>query len=200
MKKLFLTAIAGASFCLFAGSVAAQDGEVYFETFHPDDSGLTMHLAFDVDGSTRLAGSRFKAVAYLGSSSDFAMMNPLGSGPAEFLPAGSGGEGYVDGTTSNAGKLAATGFAAGSTAFYSIAAWDSNTGATFDSATVRGFSTPVQITVGGTVPGDPPQLISTTLNTFDSFQLQNVAMVPEPSTVALGIIGGLALLMRRRRS
>lgn len=72
--------------------------------------------------------------------------------------------------------------------------WDMDTGATFDVAMTRA-SSPV-FTVTTVDVGTPP------IASFEpsNVTLQDVGMVPEPSTVALGIIGGLALLMRRRRS
>ncbi len=131
-------------------------------------------------------GPNHVAQIYWGTSADFASMTPIGSPVA--LPSG-GGAGFV-----NSGAVDVTGASFNQMIHYSIGAWDSTTGGTFESATIRGNSTPVALTLGADALATPPNV-----NTFASFQLQTV-VVPEPSTIALGIIGGLALLLRRRRS
>ncbi len=72
--------------------------------------------------------------------------------------------------------------------------WDMDTGATFAVATTKASSAVFTVT---TVDVGTPPIASFEPN---NVMLMDVGMVPEPSTVALGIIGGLALLMRRRRS
>jgi len=72
--------------------------------------------------------------------------------------------------------------------------WDMDTGATFEVASVKASSDVFTVTT--VEVGSPP------IASFDpnNVTLMNMEVIPEPSTVALGIIGGLALLMRRRRS
>jgi hypothetical protein len=61
-------------------------------------------------------------------------------------------------------------------------------GSAFEGATESGFSNDVTVTLGGgTVL--PPDLVG----------LQGFTIVPEPSTIALGVLGAAALMLRRRK-
>ena len=64
-------------------------------------------------------------------------------------------------------------------------------GASFESSSIFGTSNPITITLGaaGTPPGPGAELIG----------LQGFTIIPEPSTIALGILGAAILLLRRRR-
>lgn len=71
-------------------------------------------------------------------------------------------------------------------------AWE---GASYDTATIFGQSNdgnPIQVTLGGDIPGAPTAVPGNLLG------LQEFTLVPEPSTIALGILGAAALLYRRR--
>jgi hypothetical protein len=115
--------------------------------------------------------------------------------PANFV--GSGGPGFFNG-----GVVAVPGVALGATATFEVFAWDGASGqAAYDVALAAwqggsihgGYSNPVTVpTGGGGTPAGPPGAL-TGLNPWF------VNVVPEPSTIALGIIGGLALLLRRRK-
>ncbi len=92
----------------------------------------------------------------------------------------------------NAIVVALPGVTPGSAATISVGAWTG--GDTFDSATIsKGMSTAFSVTTGGA--GEPPTLPGdlTGLTTFTLVQ------VPEPSTIALGLLGAGALLIRRRK-
>jgi hypothetical protein len=79
--------------------------------------------------------------------------------------------------------------APGSAAQYEVRVWDTTAGS-YDAAIHRGTSGVFAGTVGGgTLP-------PTNLDNLQSFTM---VLVPEPSTIALGVIGGLALLLRRRK-
>jgi hypothetical protein len=84
------------------------------------------------------------------------------------------------------------GFAPQSSAPLVLRAWDSSF-ATYDAAVTAGAvhgqnTLPTNIALGGgTLP--PTNLVG----------LPGFTMVPEPSTIAFGVIGGLALLLRRRK-
>jgi len=112
----------------------------------------------------------------------------------------SGGGVEVPGTT-----------AAGTAEGLTVRAWDTTTGASYDAATLKGESTPFSNPLGGgTTP--PPKLIN-----MPTFALSGTAgpgpvtpgpvtpgptpgpVIPEPSTVALGILGAAALLLRFRK-
>jgi hypothetical protein len=88
--------------------------------------------------------------------------------------------------------------APGSVAQVQIRAWASAAGATYESALAAngatGQSAILAITTGGA--GSPPSLPAN-LDGLTSFAITGI--VPEPSVLALGALGGLALLIRRRK-
>jgi hypothetical protein len=79
----------------------------------------------------------------------------------------------------------------GNTFFYEVRAWDNTTGASFDAATVRAKSIVTSVVLGKAQNDLPP-------NT-DNFQNFKLTAVPEPSVLALGVMGGLVLLFRRKK-
>ncbi|MFT4588734.1 MAG: hypothetical protein ACI8QF_002839 [Limisphaerales bacterium] len=178
MKKVTAIFSVAALLTVCATSSLAQQAQVSFFTI--DFVDQNQHLIFQTDGMTRAVGPNI--VAQIAAGPMGGTLVPIGS--PEALSASSF-PGFV-----LAGGVDVT-QAFGTTIDYQIRAWDITTGATFDSATTRGFSPTAQRTLPGDSTGTPPDL-----NNFTSFNLE---VVPEPSTVALGVIGGLALLMRRRK-
>jgi hypothetical protein len=86
---------------------------------------------------------------------------------------------------------AVPGVAENGTASIQLRAWDNSTGSTWATATTRGQSAIFSSApLGGTVTQPP---LPTGLTSF------NIATVPEPSTIALGVMGISALLIRRRK-
>jgi hypothetical protein len=84
------------------------------------------------------------------------------------------------------------GHAPNTTAPIVLRAWDSSF-ATYDLAEAQGG-------MRGQSPGAANILLGGgTLPPTNPIGLQGFVMVPEPSTIALGVIGGLALLLRRRK-
>jgi len=88
--------------------------------------------------------------------------------------------------------------AAGGTAFVQVAAWNNMNGTINDLATAVadnaawGVSTIGQVTLGGGI--NVPASLPTTLQTFSL-----ASTIPEPSTIALGVMGASTLLFRRRK-
>jgi len=68
-------------------------------------------------------------------------------------------------------------------------------GADYASSTIRGESNDFTIVLGGA--GSPPSTPATLIG-LQGFSVKNVA-VPEPTTIALGVLGLGALLIRRRK-
>ena len=98
---------------------------------------------------------------------------------------------YVQIPTSN---VTVPGVAAGSPATVILRAWQ---GASYDAAVggagAYGQSNPITITLGGQPPTGAP-LQPAVLSGLQAFTL-----VPEPSTLAFGLLGAAALLYRRRK-
>jgi hypothetical protein len=78
--------------------------------------------------------------------------------------------------------------APGQSATVVMRAWE---GASYDTAVIKGQSNPVTLPALG---GGSPPLPDALLNGLTTFTL-----VPEPSTMALGLLGAAALLYRRRK-
>jgi len=94
---------------------------------------------------------------------------------------------YVQIPSSN---VTVPGVAAGSQATVVLRAFN---GATFEASTINGQSAPITITLGGQPPTGAP-LQPAVLSGLQGFEL-----VPEPSTLAFGLLGAAALLYRRRK-
>lgn len=188
-----------AGFCFVAVAMTARANyDIGFQTY--DFADLSQHVVFDSDGTTRLTGPAFAGQLYVGASV-FTLL-PIGS-PVQFAASGTGAEGFVDSTTLSVTDPTLN---AGSSAFYALRAWRLSDGSTYEAALVTlgahvGSSAATAITLGGTVPASsPPQLITATANLHPSFSLSVVpANVPEPSVLALGLLGGAALMFRRRK-
>jgi hypothetical protein len=115
--------------------------------------------------------------------------------PANFLPAGAGLDGMY-----NAGAVTVDTVAPGVEATVVIKAWEAAGGGSFEEAQAGGFaygeSSPFNLITGGS--GEPPSL-PTPLGTASDQRFQTFSLIPEPSTMALGILGAFALLLRRRK-
>jgi hypothetical protein len=88
--------------------------------------------------------------------------------------------------------------APGANAVIELRAWDGTKGATYEAASAAGggfyVGKSAQITIATGGSGTPPSLPANLVG------LQSFAIaVPEPSTIALGLLGAAALLIRRRK-
>lgn len=185
MKKL-LIAIA-----FMASAVAAMaQGTVTFQNRDTGNDPVIDAPIFNVDGTTALSGSGFLAQLYfapVGSSTFTA------SGDAVIFRTGTRA-GYVDNTVDLTRTL--SGIAAGAAAQIQIRAWDASKGSTYEAALAAGgatgFSPTLTVTTGGA--GSPPGLPAA-LSGLQGFKLN----IPEPTTIALGLLGAGALFLRRRK-
>lgn len=197
-------------FCLVAVTLTSKaDYNITFQTFDAvNDPGLTQHIVFDIDGTTKLAGdSAFQFVGRLFVGPVGGALNAIDTGSTAFAPNGSGGEGYIAGSTI---LVTDASLNAGSQAQYRLRAWSSQVGGVAITSFAQALATPgahvgesqlTGIILGGTdTTTVPPSLRVATANLHPSFTLSLVpAAVPEPSVLALGLLGGAALLFRRRK-
>ena len=143
---------------------------------------------FNVDGTTALGGAGFQAQLWV---IDGGSPTPAGD-PTGFLAAG----GFFNGGSIEVG------FGAGP-ATLQVVAWDVASGATYADATIRGESNQFTIDVLGG-QGNPPSTPAALVG-LESFSLADIGggdgtpVVPEPSTVALGILGAAVFFLRRRK-
>jgi len=184
--------------CMVGTAVSAKaDYQITFTTYNVSD--LTQHLVFDLDGTTKLTGPNFLGQLYVGANAG--SLAAIGS-PVAFLASGSGGEGFID---SGAPISVVSGsLNVNSSAVYVLRAWRASDGGTYEAASVVpgahvGSSAVTPVTLGGALP--PPSLpVEAFPNAHASFSLSVVPVsVPEPSVLALGLLGGAALVLRRRK-
>jgi len=183
-------------------STARADYTIIFATYRSDSPGYASNPVFESDGTTRL-DANYKAELWVGDSNDPATMK-LAETQTFVGNLGAGGNfsGHVDG---NEDTITST-LGANSTAFYQIRAFRSADGSTYAQAAAVpgahvGLSAVTQFTAGGQPPGTPlPPPVQAFANIHSSFNLSVVpAAVPEPSVLALGLLGGAALVFRRRK-
>jgi hypothetical protein len=173
MKKL----LSIAALLAVALSASAQ-GTIQFVNRIP---GTLDAPVFDVDGVTRLGGSGYQAQLYVGTSAN--NLQAVGS-PVPFRTGAAAG--YI-----NSSDVSVPGIAGGASAFVAMRAWSTASGATYEAAGIKGSSQVLSITLGGA--GSPPSTPALLTG------LQQFSLVPEPSTIALAVLGGIALLFRRRK-
>lgn len=174
MKKLILTTT---FLALGAWSVLAQ-GTVNFGNLASNPWGDTVDRKIYADSAltTPLQGAQWRVVLLQDG-------NVLG-GTASLIPVAALAGQFTGGTRTipNGGI--------GTSVTLQVGIYDSATGATWQEATLKGTSAPF---VYNQVLSDPP-------NTRDTLMLNLRAFaVPEPSTIALGVLGLGALLLFRRR-
>jgi hypothetical protein len=177
MKKLLVAAALG----LVAVGALAQ-GQFTFGNKNLIATPPIDAKVFNSDG-TALAGADFLAQAYVKLAAD-----PESS----YAPVGTA-TGFRTGA--NAGYIVSaiqtTGFAGGTAITVQMRAWEASGGNSYAAAQAAGKkfgkSNDVALTVT-VAPATPPDMTGLT-----SFNL-----VPEPSTLALGVLGAAALLIRRR--
>lgn len=177
MKKVIL--VLG---CVLAAAATYAQGTVNFTTRAIPDVDVKV---FEADGTTPLAGTGFTAQLY-GGAAGAAESELVPLTPTTTFRTGNGA-GYV----TPAGSVAVPGVPEGGTATLQLRVWD-NAGGTitsFDAANTYGMSPLFTVSTLGGVLTTPPNLIG----------LQSFNLVPEPSTILLGVLGAAALLVARRR-
>jgi len=195
MKKLLTIATLASSIALgfSQGTVDFRNGGISFAT-------IANRLVYDVDGTTPLVGTNFMAQLYWvsGAGSVDARGDLIGGltatgNQAPFRPSTTTLKGIWN---SGVPTTRGIGVNPGGLATLQVKVWDRAFGTSFETATQSGGGKSGRSAIFQfTVPQDgspPPQYYMENFQTF--------ALVPEPSTVALAILGGsLGLLLIRRR-
>jgi hypothetical protein len=177
MKKNILAAIA-----VIACAGAMAQGTLNLSTA-PSAIGSTQKV-LDALGNP-LAGPTYAGQLYVGATE--ASLAPIGV-VSPFLTGS--GAGYWRGSPN---PIAVQGIPLGGSGFAQLWAWDSSFGS-FNAAMAAGKagkSAVFAITTGG--QGEPPA-VPGNLTNFKGFSL-----IPEPSTIALGLLGAASLLFFRRK-
>ena len=146
---------------------------------------------YDVDGTTKLAGSDYMAQLYVGTAAD--SLSPVGS-PVEFKT-GAGAGYFLGGTVTLPVDW-------GTTIYAQVRAWYTGGGTltSYEAANKPGGKVGESniLTIQLPPPATPPPL-PVNLVGLESFSLHQVQVIPEPSTIALGLLGAAAFLLRRRK-
>jgi len=188
MNKVAILAIS-----LWASAVVSHaQGTVNFANA---GAGFNAQVRIDdpINGAFVTSASYMAQLLLVGTGGSLTPIGPV----ANFL---AGANGYFNG-----GAVAVPNVAAGANATFQIFAWDGASGQSAYAAALAawqggvihgGYSKPdagvtIALGGGGSPQGPPAGLVG--------LQPWAVTIVPEPSTIALGIIGGLALLLRRRK-
>lgn len=174
MKLLQKIAVTVAVVAASSISALAQ-GQINFFTFNAGTGDNTeFGRVFDIDGST-LLGNTFSGQLWGSTANDPGSFSAIGSA-APF------NQGVI-----NSGNVSVAGVVPGSTYFYQLRV-------PAGAANLETWSETIQVTLGGTQGSDVftvPQA-----NGFQSFAL---TPIPEPSVIALAILGGGLLLFRRKK-
>jgi len=180
MKKILLLA---ASMMIAVGAYA--QGTVNFATAATGVNAPARDTTGGAPGALA-TGAAYSAMLYVGPAGTAASAlttNGVSGGVASFGTAGLAG--YVTG-----GTRTITGFAGGTTVTLQVRAWATGTGNSWETASTRGESVTVQATLASGV-NQPPNLVG--------LQAFSINPVPEPSSIALGLLGLGALALIRRR-
>ena len=182
MKKL----LAFAAVLVSAATTFGQ-GELTFST---SVSLATPPISAPVllpDGVTG-PGPAYSAALYLVTGGNIAGATLIESSLTTFRSGSAQAQKFVNPVTA-----VVPGVAAGSQATLLFRAWETSAGS-WENATIRGQ-------MGGM---DTPETFTVTLTTApaspaDPIGIEGFTMVPEPSTLTLGVLGAAALLLRRRK-
>jgi hypothetical protein len=183
MKKILLMA------ALMACVGAMAQGTVLFKN-NVAAAGLSAPV-FDSDGVTKLTGNAYYAQLYADIGGSF---TPVGTATAFAF------NGFVSGGQVT---IPAAGIVAGKVTLQ-MRAWEATTAGTagtYEAALAGskkvGISETFSLVPGN--PNDSPPGVAANLVGLKSFSISGGSVIPEPSTIALGMIGAAALLLRRRK-
>jgi hypothetical protein len=183
MKKLLITVALTAAVCVSTYAQGTVD-------FRNRITGTLDVPVFAADTTTRLGDAGYVAQLYF-SATQGGSYSAVTAAPSPFRTGT--GAGYWNAGADSTRIL--TGIAGGTTAWLQVRVWELARGATYDAAvaagSLYGISTPFSVTAGGGgVPPSSPAFMT---------GLASFALVPEPSTIALGVLGLAGLLFIRRR-
>ncbi len=188
MKKFSIVA---AALLAIAGQKAFAQGTVVFNN---SNASLVTYAPGSPDSGSLAVGNTVLLALYWG---------PAGSAAGALTQIGGTTTiGPVVGRYSGGTRTTGAGTAAGATAVFQVKAWSASMGATYEEALTRnggyiGASPLFTSSTGGV--GQPASAAVPLSATAVGFAVTFVP-VPEPGTIALGLLGATALLLRRKKA
>jgi len=182
---------------LLSGVNALAQGTIFFANRLSAAIFAPVYLS---DGTSPVTGSGYSAQLFAGpaAGSLAAIDSPL-----PFRGAGAGAGSWAG------FQVTIPTVAPGGVAALQVRAWNNGggTAASYAAAVAGGLENGQSAVFnseplgGGSPPAAAPNMIGTAnaANSMTSFNLSPGTIVPEPSVLALGVLGGLALLIRRRK-
>lgn len=194
MKKALVLGLilAGATFGYSQGQVSFVNTPATFSTAAGTAAnGHTDRLVYWTDNTTGLLGTNWVAQLYYnaGAAQAEGNLHVISGDTATPFRVGPAGGGIWNG----GGTKTFTDVAAGGTATLQVRVWDGSLYGTYAAAVTAGGVTGKSAAFNYTAPTPPST--ATAMEGLQSFTLQ----VPEPSTIALGVLGAASLLVVRRR-
>jgi len=185
MKKLLVTLAA----VLVSVSTFGQ-GTIKFNNRLTGQVDAPVTIAGTTTGFGSVAGAQAQLflVTGTGASATYTPLSPA----TTFRTTSAAAYPYV---TEPATAVTVPGIAAGQNATVVLRAWAGGAGYGDAGNTHRGQSAPLTLSLGG-VPASGAPIADPPLAGLQGF---SVAVIPEPSTLALGLFGAAALLYRRRK-
>jgi hypothetical protein len=186
MKKI----IAIVGFSLMPCVASWAQGTINFQNIGTGAGSTSVDAPiFNVDMVTKLSGTGFSVQLYAGPNAG--ALSPVGTA-ATFLSGSFAG--YFTG-----GTVQIPGFAQGSTPVLQVRAWDNQGGTitSYDSAIIRGASSTFTSPALG---DDTPPIDPATIPVPQGLTSFSLVVVPEPSIIALGILGAAGIILRRRKA
>jgi len=181
IKALLLVGIISASQALAQGTLTFSTTPTYVK---PAGAAVTDQLSGALLTGATSWGQLYFSTTQNGTYTAF--------GTAKNFLTG-GGAGFISG-----GTVLVPGVAEGASVWIQLRAWEGAAGSsyetTFSAAGKTGFSNSINVTLGG--PGLTPPAPPATLNGLTGFAISGV---PEPSTIALGLLGVAGMMIRRRK-
>lgn len=180
IKALLLVGIISASQALAQGTLTFSTTPTYVK---PSGAAVTDQLTGALLSGANSWGQLYFSTTQNGTYTAF--------GTAKNFLTGAGA-GFISG-----GTVLVPGVAEGASVWIQLRAWEGAAGSSYETTLPggkTGFSNSINVTLGG--PGLTPPAPPATLNGLTGFAISGV---PEPSTIALGLLGAAGLLIRRRK-
>ncbi len=188
MKRTLITALILGSAC----AAALGQGAIQFANLGTSEATSTTVDApvFDMDMTTKVSGNGCSAQLFYGV---------LGTPDENLTPLASPVLGFnafpFDGYTMPPQSVQIPGIPTGASARLQMRVWNNQGGSvtTYDDASIRGASTSFDSAPLGN------SLNFSSVPVMQGLQSFSLAVVPEPSALALALVGAAALLLRRRK-